>query len=193
MTTTITYEKEELPAPVTNSSLDQAQADLGVSVELVNNNDDNNDIDENEDGNDDIDVNEGEERESTNVLFSSTNRNGLGVVQTSATSNAVTRDEKREYKKLQNDLDNLQDLIDEMKAPSMDYIDIVQLTAILLMPTIAKYGEEWKEKNEQPPKDANSQTNEEDPVNGNGDVTTAEDPMEVQLHVVRRTEPTRFA
>lgn len=53
------------------------------------------------------------------------------------------RKEKKQIQQLDDKLSDLQALLGEMLEPKMMYLDIVQMTSMLLIPTIARYGQEW--------------------------------------------------
>ncbi|KAG7345144.1 hypothetical protein IV203_032675 [Nitzschia inconspicua] len=51
---------------------------------------------------------------------------------------------KKEVKQLDRRLSDFRELLEEVKEPKMIYLDIVQMTSVLLIPTIARFGQEWK-------------------------------------------------
>ncbi|KAL3897545.1 MAG: hypothetical protein SGARI_006892, partial [Bacillariaceae sp.] len=62
----------------------------------------------------------------------------------------VTRNDKKEAKKIDKELTDLELLIDEMKEPKMMYMDIISMLSIILIPTIARAGKDWTEENKNP-------------------------------------------
>jgi hypothetical protein len=73
-----------------------------------------------------------------------TPRNSATPSASALKKSTISRKEKKKFKELDQRQADLQALVEEMKQPKMMYMDIVQMTSTLMIPTIARYGQEWK-------------------------------------------------